>query len=151
MKYASFILISLLLSSLAFAAPARTITSFSQSEAITAVAQFMYDVAEDVPVGARISDKKVNIKEFTNCTEVSAAEVLADTETTIKRVLRFYPDEEIPFAEALVDLEDYLDHRNYKKCLFEKKSLHTRTNTIYYADLSDKIHLRVDNIALTAE
>ena len=152
MKYAFFILITLFIATIApKEASANTIHAFRQSDSISAVAQFMYDVAEDVPVGARLSDKKVSIKDFSKCSDVSAAEVLSDVEKTIKRVLRFYPDEEIPFDQALVDFEDYLNNQTYKKCTFEKTTSQASTKTTYYADLSDKIHLRVDTIALSAE
>lgn len=152
MKYALFILFSLLSAAHALASEdTRTIHSFRQSEAISAVAQFMYDVAEDIPVGARLSDKKVKITDFSKCTKVDASEVLDHVEKTIKRVLRVYPDEEIPFDQALIDFEDYLDHQTYRKCIFERKSSQTLTKTTYYASLDDKIHLRVDTIALSAE
>ena len=151
MKYAFSLLIILFSASISTDASARTIYSFRDSEAITTLAQFMYDVAEDIPVSTRISDKKINIKDFTKCTDATANDVLADFEKSVKRVLRFYPDEEVPFEQALVDMEDYLDHRDYKRCTFENKSAQAKTQTTYYADVSDKIHLRLDSIALTEE
>ena len=150
MKYA-FSLFITCLAAFTLDAHARTIFSFRDSLAITTVAQFMYDVAEDLPVSARLSDKKINIKDFSTCEDVSAKEVQFDVENAIKRVLRFYPDEEIPFEQAIVDLEDYLDYQSYKKCTFENKSIQSHIKTTYYTDTRDKIHLRLDNVALTLE
>ncbi len=151
MKYAFSILFMIIATTFTSNASARTITTFRDSEAITTVAQFMYDVAEDIPVSTRITDKIINIKDFSKCSDVTANDVLADFEKSVKRVLRFYPDEEIPFEQALIDMEDYLDGQTYKKCLFENKSRESSIKTTYYTDLSDKIHLRLDNVALTAE
>ena len=150
MKYAFFILFTIITSASSVAS-ARTIFSFNDSEAITTVAQFMYDVAEDVPVSTRITDKKINIKDYSRCSDVTAEEALLDFEKSVKRVLKFYPDEEIPFEQALIDMEDYLDHKDYKKCMFENKSSQSSIKTTYYVNVSDKIHLRLDNVALTAE
>lgn len=150
MKYAlSFLLFSFVFS--AEMASARTITSFRDSDAISTLAQFIYDVAEDVPVSVRLSDKKINIKDFSECKDVSASLVLGDIETSIKKVLRYYPDDDVPFLQALIDMEDYLDGRTYKKCVFEKKSAQSKTISTYYADLSNKIHVRLDNVLLIAE
>lgn len=151
MKYAFSILFIIVSLSFTADASARTINSFHDSEAITTIALFMYDIAEDIPVSTRISDKKINIKDFSKCSDAEALDVLADVEKTVKRVLRFYPDEELPFEQALIDMEDYLDFQSYKKCVFENKSATSSIKTIYYTDLSDKIHLRLDNVALTPE
>jgi hypothetical protein len=151
MKYAFSVFILSIFVTFSSNANARSITSFRDSQAILAVAQFMYDVAEDMPVSTRIGDRKLNLKDFSKCTEVSSDEVYNDVEEAIKKVLRFYPDEDIPFEQALVDLEDYIDHKMYKKCNFEKKNAQSKVISAYYVDTSDKIHLRLDNITLTAE
>ena len=147
MKYALFLLIAFF----SLSVQARTITSFKDSDALTGIAQFMYDVSEDMPSSFRLSDKKMNIKDFSKCTTVKAESVFNDVEASIKKVLRYYPDEDVPFEQALIDLEDYLDHANFKKCRFEKKTAQTKIMSTYYVDLSDKIHLRVDNVILLAE
>ncbi|MBC7430166.1 MAG: hypothetical protein H7336_16250 [Bacteriovorax sp.] len=151
MKYAFSVLTTLIIATTAPAAHARTIYLFKDSDAISTIAQFMYDVAEDVPVSTRLTDKKVNVSDLSKCTDVTANDVLSDVKTSIKRVLRFYPDEEVPFDQAMTDLEDFLDHKDYKKCSFQNKSSQSQTKSTYYTDASDKIHLRLDNIALTAE
>ncbi len=150
MKYAlSFLLFAFV--SVSTEASARTINTFRDSDAITTIAQFMYDVAEDVPVSFKLSDKKINIKDFSQCSDVNADQVLSDIESSIKKVLRFYPDEDLPFEQALVDLEDYLDARAYKKCVFEKKSAQSKTVSTYYADISNKIYVRLDKLLLSPE
>lgn len=151
MKYAFSVLITLLISTNSPEASARTIYSFCDSEAITTLAQFMYDVAEDIPVSTRITDKKINIKDFSKCTAASSSEVLADIEKSVKRVLRFYPDEEVPFEQALLDFEDYLDNKAYRRCTFENEFAQSSTQTTYYTDVNDKIHLRLDSVALIEE
>ena len=151
MKYALSIFVLFFFAVISTEASARTIKSFKDSEAITTIAQFMYDVGEDIPVSSRLSDKKINIRDYSKCTDVNAADVLEDVEQSIKRVLRYYPDEEVPFEEALIDLTDYLDNKSFKKCLFEKRSSNFRTKSSYYVDATDRIHVRVDNVALTSE
>lgn len=151
MKYALVVLFSLFLVIYPDKSSARTITNFRDSDAITTIAQFMYDVAEDVPVSVRLTDKKLNIKDFSKCTDVKALEVLTHVESAIKKVLRYYPDEEIPVEQALMDMEDYLGHGGYKKCMFEKKSSQSITKSTYYVDQDEQIYVRLDNVLLTAE
>jgi hypothetical protein len=150
MKYAFSIFTVLIIALNPSCASARTIYSFKDSDAIMTVAQFVYDVAEDVRVASKLTDKKVYV-DLSKCADVGASDVLSDVESSINRVLRFYPDEDIPFEQAFLDLEDYLDNRVYKKCSFHEKSSHSETVSTYYTDVSDKIHLRLDNVALTIE
>lgn len=152
MKYAlSFFFMSFFIATFSTDASARSITSFRQSDSISAVAEFMYDVGEDLPVSTRMSDKKINVKDISKCVDVTSKEVLDDVDSAIRKVMRFYPDEELPFEEALVDMEDYLDNQNYKKCTLVKKRAQSLVTSSYYLNSDDKIHLRLDNIALTAE
>lgn len=152
MKYAlSIFCLSIFIASLSNDASARTITSFRQSDAITAVAEFMYDAGEDIPVSTRMTDKKINLKDISKCQDVSAQEVLDDVDSAIRKVMRFYPDEELPFEEALVDMEDYLDHQTFKKCILIKKRAQSLVRSSYYLNSEDNIHLRLDNITLMAE
>ena len=151
MKYAlSFFIFSIFSISIVHASE-RTIVKFSDSDSILTVAQFMSDAAEDIPVSARLSDKKVNIKDFSKCTTVTAALVLKDVEATMKKILRYYPDEELPIAEALSDVENFLDNQTYKKCELRKIATESVTRTSYYVNETDSIHLRLDNIALVTE
>lgn len=123
---------------------ARTITSFKNSEALLTVAQFMSDVRDDLPTSVLLTDKKIVIKDTSLCTSVSSDDVFQTAVIGIKKVLRFYPDDELPVEQALIDLEDYLDQKNFKKCLFEKTTKDHIIKTAYFLDAADKIHLRMD-------
>ena len=152
MKYAlSILCLSLIVTISSTDASARSITSFRQSDAISAVTEFMYDVGEDLPVSTRMTDKKINLLDFSKCKTVTSKEVISDVEVAIRKVIRFYPDEDIPFEEALVDMEDYLDHQSFKKCVLYRRREHSVVTSAYYVNKDDKIHLRLDNIALTVE
>lgn len=144
MKYA------LLLFSVLFTASvqARSITSFKDSYALLSIAQFMSDAKEDLPHAVLLSDKKINIKDASACVKVSSADVIEEATVAIKKVLRFYPDEELPIDEALSDLEDYLDNKSFKRCLFEKTTKDHLIKTTYFMNAGNSIHLRVDNITL---
>ena len=152
MKYALSILsLSFFIATFSTDVSARSITSFRQSDAITAVAQFMYDVGEDIPESTRLTDKKINLKDLSKCQDVTSQEVLEDVDSAIRKVMRFYPDEDVPFEEALIDMEDYLDHQSYKKCSLIKRRDQSLVRSSYYLNSDDKIHLRLDNITLLAE
>lgn len=147
MKYAFSILsLSFFIMTLSSNANARSITSFQQSRAISAVAEFMYDVGEDIQLSIRLTDKKITLKDLSECSVVSADEILTDIESSIKKIVRFYPDEEVPFEEALIDLENYLDARSYKKCDFIQAKGQSLVKSAYYVSSDDSIHLRLDNI-----
>jgi hypothetical protein len=152
MKYAlSLLCLSFYIATSSIDASARTITSFRQSESITTIAEFMYDAGEDIPVSTRMTDKKINLKDTSKCVTVTSQEVLEDVDTAIRKIMRFYPDEELPFEEALIDMEDYLDHQTFKKCILIKKRAQSLVRSSYYLNSDDKIHLRLDNITLMAE
>ena len=74
-----------------------------------------------------------------------------DVDLAIRKVMRFYPDEDVPFEQALSDMEDYLNNQSYKKCSLIKKTAQSITKTSYYMSSNDKIHLRLDNITLLSE
>lgn len=151
MKYAFLILCLSLFIAHSNEAHARSITSFRQSDAITAVATFMYDVGEDIPVSPRMTDKKLNLNDVSNCASVTSHEVISDIDSAIRKVSRYYPDEDVPYEQALVDMEDYLDYQSYKKCVLTEKKKGAVVTSSYYVNADDMIHLRLDNIALTSE
>lgn len=152
MKYAlSIFCMSFFIATFSIDAGARTITSIHQSESIKAIAVFMYDAGEDIPGSIRMSDKKINLTDISKCTDVTSQDVLDEVDKAIRKVMRFYPDEELPFEEALLDMEDYLDYQAYKKCTLIDKKTQSSVTSSYYLNSDDKIHLRLDNIALTAE
>lgn len=127
-------------------AHARHITSFKKSDALLNLTQFMYEVGPDMAENVRLSDRKVSVIRFEECSIVTSDDVLDLTARYIKKVIRYYPDEDIPFEEALMDLENYLDYREYHKCLIEKRHKNSKVESIYFADKSNKIHLRIDKI-----
>ncbi|MGZ3790547.1 MAG: hypothetical protein ACXVLQ_18670 [Bacteriovorax sp.] len=133
---------------LAFTAKASTIHSFSDSQALMTIAQFMVDSASDTPTSSRISDEKLNLKDTSKCVDVSSAIVIKEVESAIKNVFHFYPDEELPIEEALADLSDYLKKKTYKECTLYQKSDLLLIKTLYFFDSEDKKHIKVDTITL---
>lgn len=144
MKYAFFALFTF--ASLIANAQSRTITSFKKSDAITTIAQFMYEVSGDLQEQVRISDRKIANVNYKECKLVSVDAVLDDVLSSIKQVIRYYPDEDLPFEEAIVDFEDYFDSQVFHSCSFMKKAKNSMINSVYYVDTSDRIHLRIDKI-----
>ncbi len=132
-------------------ASAREIQSFKDSDALINLTQFLYDVGEDLEVSLKISDKKVTIKDTSKCTTSAAGEALTLFEKAVMKVLRYYPDEDVPFEQAMTDLNDYLNNVRLKKCLFEKETKQSLVKTTYFEDASGKIHLRIDTIHLKSE
>lgn len=147
MRYALFIFLYTFLSSQTNAAQFR-IERFSDSYALTTIAQFLDDAAEDVRVSTRISDKIVKLQDTSLCVNSSAIEALRDSEFAIRGVLRLYPDEELPFEEAMNDLRDYLGNHSLKKCLLVMSNTKKTVKSFYYFDPSGDIHLKLDVITL---
>lgn len=145
MKYA-FVFLFLFLS-LIDIAQSRTVTSFKKSDAITTIAQFMYEVSGDLQEQIRISDRKIASVNYKECKLVTTDIVLDDVLSSIKHVLRYYPDEDLPFEEAIIDFEDYLDSQVFHSCSFIKKTKNSMIQSVYYVDATDRIHLRIDKIA----
>lgn len=144
MKYA-FLFLFLSLSLIA-PAQSRTITSFKKSDAITTIAQFMYEAGGDLQEQIRISDRKIASVNYKECKLVATEVVIDHALSSIKEVLRYYPDEDLPFEEAISDFEDYFDSQVFHSCSFVKRTKNSTINSIYYVDTSDRIHLRIDKI-----
>jgi hypothetical protein len=146
MKYAFFICI--IFSLYAPTCFSNNISQFSDSLAINSIAQFLSDNAEDMPISARISDKKLFIPDTSRCTMASSLEVILQVEAAINKVLRLFPDEEQPIDEAINDLTQYLGPGPYTKCQFNYRNNQKIINSVYYFDRTDLIHVKVDTITL---
>ena len=143
MRYAFFILF--FLQSLMSPLLAREIKSFDDSEALTSVSAFLEEASDDSFTPTLINDKirLISALEEASCVWVSADAIYDDVEVAFKKIARFYPDEDIPFQEALLDLEDYLDHRTFKKCTTVSVSSSVKIISNYYVDLKNEVHFSI--------
>ncbi len=130
---------------------ARSIKSFSDSQALLTISAFMIDTASDSPSSYRISDKKLKLKDTSACVDVNASVVIKEVKNAINGVLRLYPDEELPVDEAISDLTDYLENSSYKMCIIYQDNSLVKMKTIYFFDSSDKKHVKVDTVLASLE
>ena len=144
MKYAAFFICLFISIQISTSAEARTIFSFKQSDAIQSIANMLSENAEDLKVSFQISDKKNIIKDTTQCSQVESNVALLSFKEAMDSVLRMFPDEEIPYNEAMADMKDYLDMTPLTLCKFVRAGIETQVITLYFFDKSDKIHLRID-------
>lgn len=146
MKYA-FLFFALVLSvPTSFAV---TITSFNDSPALMNVLEFIKDSASDLKVSNRISEKKMTIKDASQCIDVKASAVMNEIQLAIQNVLRYYPDEELPLEEAYDDLSTLLGSHTFKKCTSFSSHEHSKIKTVYFVNAADSVHIKVDTITLT--
>jgi hypothetical protein len=143
MKYA-FLFLIISFSQSTFASH---IKSFNDSQAILTIAQFMIDNAEDMPTSVRLSDVKLKVKDEAACTVVTPAEVLKEVHSAIKKVLKLYPDEELPLEEAMSDLLDYLGPGPLSKCIGNQEKFQGTVQVVYFYDSTDSIHVKVETIS----
>lgn len=143
MKYAAFF-ICLFISIQISTTEARTIFSFKQSDAIQSISNILSENAEDLKVSFQVSDKKIIIKDTTQCVQVDSSVALLSFKEAMDSVLKIFPDEEIPYYEALADMKDYLDMAPLTLCKFVRAGLETQVITLYFFNTSSKIHLRID-------
>ena len=108
----------------------------------------MNEVKEDLPEAVLLSDKKLKIIQPENCEQVSSDVVLSETLKGIKKVIRFYPDEELPLEEAYADLDSYIGNKTYTKCVIERVVRDQEIKTYYYLNTIDRKALRMDIITL---
>lgn len=108
----------------------------------------MNEVKEDLPEAVLLSDKKLKIIQPENCEQVPADVVLSETLKGIKKVIRFYPDEELPLEEAYADLDSYIGNKTYTKCVIERVVRDQEIKTYYYLNTIDRKALRMDIITL---
>lgn len=142
MKYAAFLVSVFLFTTL----HAQVIYNFQQSNAIQTVISALSENAEDLPNSYRVSDKKFLVEDISHCLSVPASNALMSFKTAMDSLLRIFPDEEIPYEEALNDMRDYLGVDPLIVCKYLHSDELRTIITLYYFDKSDKIHLRVDNI-----
>ena len=145
MKYA-FLVLALIFS---FSTPtyAQPIKSFNDSQSILTIAQFMIDNAEDMKTSVHLSDRKFTVKDTSACVTVTTKDVLKHTQNAINIIFKFYPDEELPVEEAMIDLEAFLGTNLFKKCMFVQYKGKKTVQSSYFFDSSDTIHVKVDTIS----
>jgi hypothetical protein len=144
MKYA-LLIFSILFSFNIFS---REINFLSQSSSINEVISYMNDNREEFASYYKLSDKAFEIKNYEGCVVVSDKEIIRDFQKSFKLILSKFPDEELPFNDALMDLENYLDHQSYYQCSkVGSNSNGDKVEVHYYQSLNKEIHLRIDNIA----
>jgi hypothetical protein len=147
MKYA-LIIFSLLFS---LQVNARHVESLSSSYAINQILSYLNDNVEEFHAVYRLSDKSFVIKDVSKCSQVSAKDVALEVKKSFDKILLKFPDEELPFNEAFIDLKDFLDNQNYLRCA--NSSVNSRNElvqSIFYIsqnDIHNQIHLRMDNVA----
>lgn len=120
--------------------------SFKDSPALMTVVQFMNEVKGDLEYAVVLSDKKLKLKSIEGCIDIQASAVYREVEKGIKKVVRFYPDEELPLEDAFADLENFIGNKLYKSCIFLKQTQEQVIETHYYFDTNHKTHLRMDII-----
>lgn len=140
MKYAAFFISLFILTSV----QARTIFSFNDSIALQSISSMLTDYTEDLHVSYRISDKKNIIKDQSRCEQVGSDVALDAFKEAINAVLKVFPDEEIPYNEALNDMKDYLDVAPLTLCKYVRPGIETQVVTLYFFNNKDKIFLRID-------
>jgi hypothetical protein len=141
MKYAAFFISIFFIASV----NARTIYSFKQSSAIVSIINILSENAEDLKSSFRVSDKKYKVENTSQCEAASSTDALLAFKTAMDSVLRMFPDEEIPYDEALSDMNDFLDQQPLTLCKIVHRDERNTIATLYFFDKSDKIHLRIDN------
>ena len=147
MKYA-LIIFSLIFS---LQVNARQIQSLSSSYAINQILSYLNDNVEEFHAVYRLSDKSFVIKDASNCSNVEARDVALEVKKSFDKILLKFPDEELPFNEAVIDLKDFLDNRSYLRCVNNSiNSRNEKVQSIFYIsqnDVNNQIHLRMDNVA----
>lgn len=148
MKYA-LLIFSLIVSFNIFS---REINSLSQSSSINEIISYMNDNREEFASYYKLSDKVFEIKNYEGCAVVNSKDIVKDFSKSFKLILAKFPDEDLPFNEANLDLENFLDHKSYYKCSKIGSNSHgDRVEVSYYQSLDKEIHLRIDNIAPVIE
>ena len=142
MKYAVLLISIFIFSSV----QARTIFSFRQSNAIMSITNMLSENAEDLNNSFQISDRKNTIKDTSSCEQVESSVALIAFKEAMDSVLRMFPDEEIPYNEALTDMNNYLDMAPLTLCKFFRATTEKQIVTLYFFNLDTKIHLRIDKM-----
>jgi hypothetical protein len=140
MKYAALFISLLLITSV----QARTIYNINQSNALQVISNMLSEDAEDLGTSFQFTDKAITIKDVSKCTQVESKVALLSFKEAMDSVLKTFPDEPIPYDEALVDMKDYLGTAPLTLCKFLRAGLETEVLTLYFFNLSSKTHLRID-------
>lgn len=140
MKYAAFFIALFLFTSV----QARTIYNLNQSSALQTISNMLSEYAEDLGTSYQFTDKPLTIKDVSKCTQVESNIAILSFKEAMDSVLKTFPDEPIPYNEALADMKDYIGTAPLTLCKFLRPGLETEVVTLYFFDLLSKTHLRID-------
>jgi len=112
-------IIALLILVLSLSAPvakASEFRSIADYPVLEEVLDFVNEASYDLDSYFKMEEMEDLSFDSMSCSKVSAKELYQFIKKEFKKVNDFYPEEGVPFKQALIELDHFLGHNNYLKC-----------------------------------
>lgn len=118
--------------------------SFHDSGALIRVLDAIYDASFDFEGLYIITHNVEFLGEKQKCEIVSSAALVAHIKKIFQEFISYYPDEELPFDEALKDLKEIAGGSDFKRCYERQEDPRAYVEVTHYQSLSTKLWIRIE-------
>jgi hypothetical protein len=146
MKFALplFAVCVVLLSAVAEARPRYPVRGFGQSNALSIVLDTIYDASFDFEGMYLISHNIDFLGDKKTCTTVSVQVILRHFKKIFDEFISYYPDEELPYDQALKDLKKIVGNGKYQRCHEVSTTSRGHVDVTHYQSLDSELWIRIE-------
>lgn len=140
----SLALALLLLSSMAEARTRYPVRGFGQSNALSIVLDTIYDASFDFEGMYIISHNIDFLGDKRQCTTISVQVILRHFKKIFDEFISYYPDEELPYDQALRDLKKIIGTGKYQRCHEVSTTARGHVDVTHYQSLETDLWIRIE-------
>lgn len=123
---------------------AQPVGGFSQSNALSIVLDTIYDASFDFEGMYIITHNIEFLGEKKKCSQVSVNMILRHFKKIFDEFISYYPDEELPYDQALRDLKKILGSGKYQRCHEVSTSAQGHIDVTHYQSLETQLWIRIE-------
>jgi hypothetical protein len=118
--------------------------TFNDSGALTLVLDTIYDASFDFEGLYIIGHNMEFLSEKKDCEVVPTAGLVSHFKKIFKEFTSYYPDEELPYDEALSDLKEIAQGADFKRCYERQEGGRGYVEVTHYQSLSTPLWIRIE-------
>lgn len=134
----------LLLSKPLMAQTSHPVRGFAQSNALSLVLDTIYDASFDFEGMYIITHNIEFLGEKKKCTNVSINVILRHFKKIFDEFISYYPDEELPYDQAIRDLKKIIGSGKYQRCHEIATTSRGHVDVTHYQSLDSDLWIRIE-------
>lgn len=118
--------------------------TFNDSRALMHVLDAIYDASFDFEGLYIITHNVEFLGEKKECKVVPTRTLVAHFEKIFEEFTSYYPDEQLPFDEALRDLKEIAQGSDFNRCFERQEGVRGYVEVTHYQSLSSRLWIRIE-------